>query len=178
MLLDHVVQTFSVQDLDARLVQLQELDITVQHFLRTLMAQAGMGRKSCQAVTMTIRGLFALHWHILDLSSAQITRREQALEDWQKSHIALDSITKIVLDVVDAVESGNTSSSICVAPSYSFVVRAALEHVYKKKGWKQVDWLKEAEERLRLTLHFLHQDEGIAIQAARSPTLYEYQSTP
>jgi len=98
------------------------------------------------------RGLFTLHWHVLDLTSAQLGRRHNALQDWQKSHAALDTITKVVLDLVAAVEAGNLSSPVCAPPTYPSVLRAALKHVCQKSSWKQEDWLKAAEGRLRSAL--------------------------
>lgn len=55
IMVDHILTTLRIEDVDQRLVQLQQLDITIQQFLQNLLVQADMGRKSCQAVTITIR---------------------------------------------------------------------------------------------------------------------------
>lgn len=60
----------------------------------------------------------------------------------------LDTATKMVVDVVETHESMDTR-----APSYSYMVLAALNHIHAKAGWAEDSWLEAAEERLRATLN-------------------------
>jgi len=55
ILLEQVAKVFKVTNVNARLVELQDLDSTIQAFLVALMQQAEAARKSCQAVTISIR---------------------------------------------------------------------------------------------------------------------------
>lgn len=70
------------------------------------------------------------------------------LEQWStRSQAMLDTITKMVIDVVEAHGSTNTR-----APSYSYMVAAALKHIRGKPGWAEDSWLGTAERRLRASL--------------------------
>jgi hypothetical protein len=63
---------------------------------------------------------------------------------------------KMILDVVEAHVDPYLFA--CVPPSYSYIVRAALKHIYGRAEWKDDSWLRSAEERLRTSLdEFNHQ---------------------
>ncbi|KAF2198505.1 hypothetical protein GQ43DRAFT_474482 [Delitschia confertaspora ATCC 74209] len=156
-LLDQVLKVSDISNVDTRMFQLQGLDTTLQTFLAALMQQCEGGqtdRYFCEAIAISIRALFTLHWHILDLFSGLADEQYQALQDWCKSHAALNTTTKIVVDVVEAHEGDHASvTSAYTAPSYPYLIRAALQHIYKKNGWEEDAWLRSAEERLRTSLN-------------------------
>jgi hypothetical protein len=95
------------------------------------------------------RALFALHWHTLDLQASLAVEEYQPRQDCCKSHAALHTAINIVLDIVEAHKTCTTS---CTAPSFPYLIRAALRHVYKKTAWEDDSWSQSAEERLRTSL--------------------------
>lgn len=108
-----------------------------------------------------VRALFTLHWHILDLFAGLVGVRYQTRQDSCKSHAALNTTTKIVLDVVEAHENENPRVTSCTAPSYVYLIRAALKHIHKKPEWEEDSWLQSTEERLRTSLaRFPHHHDG------------------
>ncbi|RYP54700.1 hypothetical protein DL769_010305 [Monosporascus sp. CRB-8-3] len=149
-LLAQVLKCFEIESLDSRTIQLQDLDTTLQAFLGVLIQPcSGTGAVFCEAIAITIRALFTLHWHILSQSTPPIvSAKYQSLEKWcNRSQAALDTVAKMVVDVVEAHENLEF-----VAPSYSYIIRAALKHIYGKTEWKDESWLRGAEERLRTSL--------------------------
>lgn len=117
---------------------------------------------------LTCRALFALHWHnppgtqsgshlhpttpLQDTGSSSASDASltpsMVLEPWSsRSQVALDTATKMVVDVVEAHGSRNTQ-----APSYSYMVLAALKHIHGKSGWSEDSWLRAAESRLRAAI--------------------------
>ncbi|KAI0380803.1 hypothetical protein F5Y04DRAFT_91959 [Hypomontagnella monticulosa] len=148
-LLDQVLDSFKIQSLDTKLNQLEALDSTFQNFLGVLMQQSG-GKvgKFCEAVAITIRALFTLHWHIPSQLQHVEHSTNPSLEGWSsRSDVALDTATKMVLDIIDAHDALDIT-----APTYSFIVQAALKYVRGKPSWNDDAWLRGAEERLRTSL--------------------------
>ncbi|CAI7658321.1 unnamed protein product [Penicillium glandicola] len=155
-LLDQVFKAFEIPSLHSRLAQLQGLDITIQSFLGVLMEQCYSNVKStsfCQAIGITIRALFIMHRRIPKQNSEVLDPKYWSLENWrQRSHTVLDTATKMVLDIVEA-----HINSDFVPPSYSYIIKAALEHIYDKPDWKDDGAMRSAEDQLRITLHHVNQ---------------------
>ncbi|KAI2622107.1 hypothetical protein GGS26DRAFT_247208 [Hypomontagnella submonticulosa] len=154
-LLDQVLNGFKIQSFDSKLSQLEALDSTFQTFLGVLMQQSG-GKvgKFCEAVAITIRALFTLHWHLSNQPQYGVHLTNPSLEDWlSRSDVALDTVTKMVLDIIDAHNALNIT-----APSYSFIIQAALKYVRAKPSWKNDGWLQSTEERLRTSLDQFNED--------------------
>ncbi|KAH7355887.1 hypothetical protein BKA66DRAFT_474397 [Pyrenochaeta sp. MPI-SDFR-AT-0127] len=158
-LLDQVTKASDISNVNSQLFQLQGLDATLQSFLVALMQQCSAGQeKFCEAIAITIRALFALHWRILVLQAGLAVERSQPQQDCCKSHAALNTAINIVLDIVVAHK---TCTALCIAPSLPYLIRAALKHVYGKTKWEEDDWLRSVEERLRTALdQFAHHHEG------------------
>ncbi|KAI1501366.1 hypothetical protein F5X99DRAFT_383010 [Biscogniauxia marginata] len=149
-LLDQTLSGFKNPSLDSKLGQLEALDSTFQTFLGVLMQQsAGKVGVFCEAIAITIRALFTLHWHLPSQSPHAIHFTYPSLETWSsRSDAALDTATKMVLDVVEVHDTFDFT-----APSYSSMVRAALKHIHGKTKWEDDSWLRSAEERLRTSLN-------------------------
>ncbi|RFU31442.1 hypothetical protein B7463_g4874, partial [Scytalidium lignicola] len=149
-LLDQVLKGFEIPSLGSRLIQLRGLDSTLQAFLGVLMRQRNEKEGIfCEAIAITIRALFTLHWHILSQSLHVVSAKYQSLEEWCKcSHAALDTATKMTHDVVEAHEHLDIYQFACVAPSYLYIVKAALKHIHGRTEWKGDRWLQSAEARL------------------------------
>ncbi|KAF2229471.1 hypothetical protein EV356DRAFT_455759 [Viridothelium virens] len=135
-LLDQVLKGFEVSSIDSRLFQLQSLDNTLQTFLGVLMQQSNeKGSVFCEAIAIVISGM---------------SHSPKELHEYSKA--ALDTAMKMVLDIVEAHENSDPYLLTCVTPSYPYLVRAALKHIYGRSEWKDDDSLKNAEKRLRTAL--------------------------
>ncbi|KAF5012134.1 hypothetical protein FDECE_1783 [Fusarium decemcellulare] len=151
---NEILKASDISSPDSRLRKLQSLDSDLQALLVTIMQGCdGRGGFLCQTIAATIRSLFTLHWRILDEPTNSI--KDQPVEEWRKrSKIALDTATKLVLDVAESNDALNPGiypfSSISLG--YSYMIQAALTHIYGKPGWKDDDWLSSAEQQLRSTL--------------------------
>ncbi|KAK7754459.1 hypothetical protein SLS62_003479 [Diatrype stigma] len=170
-LLDKILKGFNIPNLGARLLHLQGLDAALQVFLGLLLKQCeGEDGVFCEALTITIRSLYTLHWHILSQASQAINASSESQlqeEEWYRgSRMALDAVTNMVIDIVDshmAKDKGDRHLCVTLAPTYSYIVRAALRYVQEKKMRWQDDgnddnWPVHAEERLRIGLE--HCDVG------------------
>ena len=94
-----------------------------------------------------------MHGHILSQLPQIATSKSQSPDEWYlRSHAALDTATKMILDIVEAHENPDPHLFACVAPSYSYIVGAALKHIHAKNQWREDTWLRVAEERLRTSL--------------------------
>ncbi|KAJ3533842.1 hypothetical protein NM208_g7800 [Fusarium decemcellulare] len=151
---DEILKASDISSPDSRLRMLQSLDSDLQALLVAIMQlYDGRGSVLCQTIAATIRSLFTLHWRILDEPTNNI--KDQPAEEWRKrSQIALGTATKLVLDVAESNCALNPGvypfSSISLG--YSYMIQAALTHIYGKPGWKDDDWLSSAEQQLRSTL--------------------------
>ena len=95
------------------------------------------------------RALFVLHGHILDLQAGIDVEGCHFQQNSCKSQAALKTAINIVLDIVEAHKTRTVSRT---APSFPYLVRAALEQLYRQTEWEEVGWLQSAEERLRTLL--------------------------
>jgi hypothetical protein len=69
-----------------------------------------------------------------------------------RSYATLDTAVKMVLDIVDTDNNMEACLFDGVAPSYTYIIRASLEHIYRRAQGKDDGWLQSAEERLRAAL--------------------------
>jgi hypothetical protein len=62
----------------------------------------------------------------------------------------------MVLDIVETLDKAETHMFHAIAPSYLYIVRAALRYITKRGPvWEKDAWLCTAEERLRGSLEYL-----------------------
>ncbi|RDW77881.1 hypothetical protein BP5796_05733 [Coleophoma crateriformis] len=153
-LLDQVLKGREIASLESRSIQLRDLDTALQAFLGEMMQQcSGKRGLHCEAVAITLRAMFTLHWHILSQSQQVVTDKHRSLEDWcTYSRAALDTATKMVLDIAETHETLDRYQCVCLTPSHSYMIRAALKHIYESGEWQDVSWLQSAEKRLRACL--------------------------
>ncbi|KPM44063.1 hypothetical protein AK830_g2441 [Neonectria ditissima] len=153
-LLDQVIKAFQDKSFESRLIQLQALDGAIQELLGALMQQSdGKIGALCEAIAILVRAIFTLHWHIIGHShlAGNISSQSPGVS-CQHSHAALDAATKMILDIVEAHDKPDSVLLLCTAPSYTYIVQAALKHIHRKSGWLEDDWLLGAEGRLRKAL--------------------------
>jgi len=96
-----------------------------------------------------------LHWHILDIPQQAISVNFRSLEGWQKSSLAaLDTVTKMVIDIAEYHHSSMPPDSIdTTPPSHIYIVRAAIKHMHTRPYNESVLWLESAEDTLQLYLN-------------------------
>ncbi|KAK8047714.1 Zn(II)2Cys6 transcription factor [Apiospora saccharicola] len=155
-LLDQVLKGTEIHpNLESRLPSLRGLDEKLRAFLSQLVRQAnGKRGPVCQAIAVTIRALYTLHRRILDrLAQLPISVGDQSSVQMnrQMSHAALETTTNMVLDVVEA-HHGSSESSLCLAPSYPYIARAAVEYINMAHGCSENRSLLEAVGRLRRSM--------------------------
>lgn len=98
------------------------------------------------------RALFTLHQHILDQAAQPVTAKFKPLDEWRSgSQAALDTITKMVVDISDSHNNMSADELELLPPSFSYAILSALRHIEIKKPVAD-PWLQEAEERLRAAL--------------------------
>ncbi|KAL3479657.1 hypothetical protein BJX99DRAFT_66935 [Aspergillus californicus] len=151
-LLDGVLQGLSMRDPDRKRAHLHETDRTLQSFLAIMMQQCG-GNPGvyCVAIALSIRGLFLLHWHLLDQRLTDCSEDQSA----PNSHAALDTITKIVIDIAGIHEHVPFSEIDGLPPSCVYIMRAALKHIHHSPSILLDEELQRATLRLRNSLqHF------------------------
>ncbi|PLB53964.1 hypothetical protein P170DRAFT_504829 [Aspergillus steynii IBT 23096] len=153
-LLDKVIRSFEIPDLDSKLVQLQTLDNNIQGFLTELMRQCysqEITSEYCQSIAITIRTLLKLHSHVIEqLGHVPVSQDPTLQSRYQKSQAALDTIAQMVLDII---EIHHTPPPDIIPPSFSYMTRAALAYVREQKDWQTDSKLHSAEERMRESLH-------------------------
>ncbi|KAK8135357.1 hypothetical protein PG984_003297 [Apiospora sp. TS-2023a] len=154
-LLDQVLKGTEIYpNLESRLPSLRGLDEKLRTFLSQLVQQAnGKRGPVCQAIAVTIRALYTLHRRILDrLAQLPSSVGDQSVQmNHQMSHAALETTTTMVLDVVGA--HGSSESSLCLAPSYPYIARAAVEYINMAHGYSENRSLLEAVGRLQPKPH-------------------------
>ncbi|KAJ5553305.1 hypothetical protein N7494_002683 [Penicillium frequentans] len=127
-LLDGVLQGLSMVDTDQKVAHLIECDRSLQSFLAIVMQQHG-GKFGifCTPIALTIRALFLLHWHLLE----QLPQDPPGAYDLSNSsHQALDSVTKMVIDITSTHELLPSSQIDQLPPSCLYIIRAALKHIH------------------------------------------------
>jgi hypothetical protein len=98
----------------------------------------------------TPRAFFALHTHILDLPP--VGTMDHDMNDLIAcSYTALDTGLKMVTDIVETLDHTEKHTFYAVAPSYLYVVRAALCYI-GRRGADGGVWFHEAEDRLRASM--------------------------
>ncbi|KAK8101830.1 hypothetical protein PG999_012204 [Apiospora kogelbergensis] len=148
-LLGQVLSALHIPDLETRLACLRRLDGELQMFLSDLVQQtSGKRGPFCGSVSLSIRALFALHFHILDQQAqAFINPKDQlVLEHSQRSHAALRSVTVMVVDVTDAHASSEAAFGL--PPTYPYNVKAALTYIRERRAIDNGDALLGAEAKL------------------------------
>ncbi|KAI0547029.1 hypothetical protein F4679DRAFT_555578 [Xylaria curta] len=151
-LVDQVFNAYNIVNFDARLGRLVALDETIQAFLSSLMQQCeGEGGVFCEAIALTIRLLYNLHWYILD-AEAEGENADLLTERLKHSRVALQVITNIVLDIVGTHDTPAPCLFQSVSSTYSYMIRAALNHIHSRTQWKDNNALQDIEGRLRVSL--------------------------
>ncbi|KAH8660452.1 hypothetical protein BX600DRAFT_56848 [Xylariales sp. PMI_506] len=162
---DTVLKTFEIADLDTRLLQLNGLDTTMRAFLAVLLEQCQTEQGVfCGAIATSIRVLYILHQHILrlDPNAVSITAHFKSLEEWQaSSRAALDTATKMVIDIAESHQHIVTTPENAMPPSYAYAVRAALQHIKVRRPSSDDAWLQGAEAQLRASLSKFNQRWGV-----------------
>ena len=80
------------------------------------------------------------------------------LGEWHnKSQEALDTVTKMVVDIAEFIIGGsktNTATHIVdlMPPMYPYIVHAALRHIHSSPKRKDISWLSGAEDVLQASL--------------------------
>ncbi|EXJ89344.1 hypothetical protein A1O3_02411 [Capronia epimyces CBS 606.96] len=175
-LLDQVLKGLDTPDMESRLLQLDRLDDNIQAFLSLVMPQCqGQPGVFCAAMNIAIRALFTLHWHILDQRPQVVNVRARVmfkrLEEWyQRSQEALDTVTKMVVDIAESLIAAtatttarnatasptNTTTTThtvdAMPPIYPYVARAALRHICSSAQRADAGWLRGAENVLQASL--------------------------
>lgn len=75
----------------------------------------------------TCSALFLLHWHLLDSRARDSPR---VYDSGNSSYQALDTITKMVIDIATAHEHLPFGQIDHLPPSYLYINRAALKHIH------------------------------------------------
>ena len=76
------------------------------------------------------------------------------LDEWVAcSHTALETGLKMVMDIVETLDKAETHTFCVAAPSYMYIIRAALRYIARRgASWEGDAWFRSAEERLRSSL--------------------------
>ncbi|KAF1964886.1 hypothetical protein BU23DRAFT_604518 [Bimuria novae-zelandiae CBS 107.79] len=155
--LEQILESFKVPGVETRLDQLKTVDIALQKFLGVLMLQCHNGTQmSCEALTIAIRAFFTLHSYIIDMRLESDAMMDQTMDGWiARSHTALDTGVKMVLDIVETLEKAETHMFHAIALSYLYIIRAALNYIIRRGPLGEKDgWLRSAEDRLRASLEY------------------------
>ncbi|KAL4788378.1 hypothetical protein BJX76DRAFT_344998 [Aspergillus varians] len=130
-LLEGVLQGLSLTDPDQKHIRLTECDQTLQSFLATVMQQHGGNYGVfCVAIALTIRALFLLHGYLLNQRAQEDSPGNYNPAD-NSSHAALDTVTKMVIDICTTHEHLSCSQIDRLPPSCLYITRAALKHIYE-----------------------------------------------
>ena len=106
------------------------------------------------------RTLFTLHLHILDQPPQTVSAKFKSLDEWRGgSQAALDTITKMVVDIADSHEHVPPERMDSLPPSFCYDVLLAVRHIHTKPHTDT--WLREAEERLRGSLYRFEHRWGV-----------------
>ncbi|KAL5342700.1 hypothetical protein BJX70DRAFT_409687 [Aspergillus crustosus] len=115
-LLDQVLQTTLSPEPDFQ----GQLDQSLQTFLAQMMHQFPIATEgNCGAIAIAIRALFLLHRRILGTPGYDA-------ETHHTSHAALETVSKIVVDIALAHQELSTPQLATLPPSCLYIIRAAL----------------------------------------------------
>ena len=86
----------------------------------------------------SIRALFALHRHVLEHILGPLSESGNATSEWvKKSHDTLDTVTRMVADIVNSHENLAAHLIGVLPPSCIYMTRAALDHIRESPGLKK-----------------------------------------
>ncbi|KAI1378394.1 hypothetical protein F4677DRAFT_443607 [Hypoxylon crocopeplum] len=162
--LDQVLKGFQMPDLRSRLVHLDFLDLGLQGFLKLVMQQCqGKWAIFCGAIALAIRTLFVLHQHILALPAEEIANANyKAPDKWfEGSLAALDTITKMTVDIAESHENVPPHVVDSMPPSLAYILRAALQHIHSSTRPEDPSWSQSAEGRLQGALARFNRRWGV-----------------
>ncbi|KAL4866780.1 hypothetical protein BDV12DRAFT_172446 [Aspergillus spectabilis] len=153
-LLDQVLKGLVMPDLNTRLPLLESLDRTLQSFLALIFSHSSPGKMwpCCTALAITVRTLFTLHNHILNIPHQAVSANLRSLAEWKKSSLAaLDTATTMIIDMakwhsatLPSDGANNTS------PIHIYEIGAAVKHVRTRVHHGDSPWPGGTEEELRL----------------------------
>ncbi|KAL4902750.1 hypothetical protein BDW74DRAFT_157505, partial [Aspergillus multicolor] len=126
-LLDGVLHALSLTDPDQQQAHLADCDRKLQSLLAIVMQQnEGKYGEFCPAIALILRSLFLLHGHLLD---QQPQYAPGASISTNSSLAALDTVTKMVIDICTTHEHVPISQIDHLPPSCLYIIRAALKHI-------------------------------------------------
>lgn len=97
-----------------------------------------------------VRTMFILHWHIL----VQPLKLNNPLnERTKKSHDALDTATKMVVDIADSHENMAPHLIDALPPSCVYIIQAALKHINDSPALKSNLEFQDISKRLKASLN-------------------------
>jgi hypothetical protein len=101
-----------------------------------------------------------------------VTAKFKSLDEWRRgSQAALDTVTKMVVDIADSHENVPPERVDLLPPNFSYAVLAALRHIRTKP--RAEDWLREAEDRLRASLSRFDRRWGVRSRQPSDDTSYD-----
>ncbi|KAL2830213.1 hypothetical protein BDW59DRAFT_170168 [Aspergillus cavernicola] len=155
-LLDQVLRGLVILDLNTRLPLLESVDRTTQSFLALILTHsADKTWPYCTALAVTVRALFTLHRHVLNIPQQVISVNFRSLEEWKKSSLAaLDTVTTMVIDMAkwhySSLPSDGTNDT---SPIHIYVVRASIKHMHHTRPYNgDSPWSESAQNELQLYL--------------------------
>lgn len=99
-----------------------------------------------------------LHWHIL----GQSFKLNNPIDEWRKkSHDALDTVTKMVVDIADSHENMAPHLIDSLPPSCVYIIQAALKHINDSPGLNNNLGFQEIVKRLKLSLNQFNHRWGV-----------------
>ena len=169
-LLEELLSIINNADNQDLLRSLLRLDVKLQSFLGVVMDQCdGTWGLYCGSISITIRyvchllssstafeseinrALFTLHWYILNK-----VHSEAAFQGLQEgSSAALDTITKIMVDIAHSHNKNVTYSNIDALPPTSlYILLASLHNLNQSSGQHDDRWRRDFEALNDMTGHF------------------------
>ena len=135
--------------------QLKGLDIALQNLLASLTQEChDLRGVFCEPIAIVLRTLYILHGHILTQCAEKTndSAPHWLQESVKFSHAALRTAAKIVVDIVETHENMEPYTFVSRAPSYYWLIRAALNHIHTELNWRADDWFPGAEAKLSAAL--------------------------
>ena len=169
-ILEELLNIINNADNEDWLRSLLRLDVKLQSFLGVVMDQCdGTWGLYCGSISVTIRyvclllsssiafkseinrALFTLHWYILNK-----VHSEAAFQGLQEgSSAALDTITKIMVDIAHSHNKNVTYSNIDALPPTSlYILLASLHNLNQSSGQHDNRWRRDFEALNDMTAHF------------------------
>ncbi|KAL4802429.1 hypothetical protein BDV18DRAFT_146724 [Aspergillus unguis] len=157
-LLDQMLGVLSAPSPEPNLAYLNDLDRNIQSFLTSTMHRYPVASGvHCGGITLSIRGLFAIHRQILVLLREPSSQFECPKEAYGTSRAALDTVTKIVADVAESRQHLAPYQMDALPPTYIYLARAGLSYINDEcKPLPAGSWMWAAEKQLQQSLESLH----------------------